>query len=93
MAAPRKIPETKLQRLLDIAIARRRLRALPTDDELAAECGCTPRGIRDAMTRLLLSVTTVSGEIVSGNIGCHESSINLQVPRVRRGSGGRSEDC
>ena len=68
MAAPRKIPDAGYQRLLMVALARRKMHQLPTDAQLAAEYGCTERGIRDAMHRLLLSVTTVSGEIDFGNI-------------------------
>lgn len=68
MAAPRKIPDTGYQRLLAIALARRKLHQLPTDAELASEYGCTVRGVRDAMARLLLSVTTVSGDIDLGSI-------------------------
>jgi hypothetical protein len=65
MAAPRKIPDAGYQRLLRVALLRRQL---PTNAELAAEYGCTERGIRDAMHRLLLSVTTVTGDIDFSNI-------------------------
>jgi hypothetical protein len=65
MANHRKIPEAGYQRLLAVALLRRQL---PTNAELAAEYGCTERGIRDAMQRLLLSCTTVSGEIDFGTI-------------------------
>lgn len=68
MAAPRKISNAGYERLLAIALARRKLHQLPTNNELAAEYGCTERGIRDAMRRLLLSVTTVSGDIDLGSI-------------------------
>ncbi len=71
MAAPRKISDAGYQRLLAVALARRKLHQLPTDAELAAECGCTVRGVRDAMARLLLSVTTVTGEIDFGSIQAH----------------------
>lgn len=68
MAAPRKIPDAGYQRMLAIALLRRKLHQLPTDAELAREYGCTVRGVRHAMERLLLSVTTVSGEIDFGTI-------------------------
>lgn len=68
MAAHRKISDAGYQRLLAIALARRKLHQLPSDAELAAEYGCTVRGVRHAMERLLLSVTTVSGEIDFGTI-------------------------
>ena len=76
MAAPRKISDAGYQRLLAVALLRRQL---PTNAELAAEYGCTERGIRDAMQRLLLSVTTVTGEIDFG-------SIALLTPRPPAGS-------
>lgn len=68
MAAPRKINNAGYERLLAIALARRKLHQLPTDAQLAAEYGCSERGVRDAMARLLLSVTTVSGDIDFGSI-------------------------
>ena len=99
MAAPRKISDANYQRLLAVALARRQLHQLPTDAQLAAECGCTVRGVRDAMHRLLLSVTTVSGEIDFGNIRAYsprqgassESPLDLQAPGVRRGRGGGAQ--
>lgn len=83
MAAPRKISDAGYQRLLQVALARRQL---PTDAELAAEYGCTVRGVRDAMRRLLLSVTTVTGEIDLRSIAGHPPSSAGPAPAPCPGS-------
>lgn len=96
MAAPRKITDAGRKRILAVAIARR---MLPTDDELAAEFGCTRRGVQTAMQRLLDlaadidALRTVSRETISGNIARHSpigAAASRECPASQRPSKSRT---